>query len=344
MFMSNIYLDFRFCGFFIKRLYIFETQTYIDTISKNLPFKNNIQYDLKITLNNCLELSSEYKFIFNGLKTQKIKTKDDIFFYYKQYTIYVNNLNQDKLFNNNNLVSNSNAMQTCLNIVNKISRNFENIFIYGDTGVGKELISTLVHFNSYNNTTPFVVFNCALFKGYYDFLGLKKGSFSNACKSLKSVFEKAKNGILVLDNIDELDLKSQAILLRIVDNKYIKNLGSDLNRKLNLRIISITSSNPYKLLYDLKLRKDLFYRLSTYIIKVPDLIERLDDLDTLIDFYKDSYKLSYRALYSLKTKYYEGNLRELANLIDKLKINTTNKEIDISCFDYDTSSFFKYLV
>jgi len=330
--MKNLYLDFRLCGFLAKRIFIFDELTLIDT--KKFPCKNNKNFDLQVTLKNNLELlSTDSYFLFNGLKTKLINTKDDIFFNYKQFTVYINNLNGDNVFNDNKIIHKTKLMNDCIETVKKISRCSENILIYGETGVGKELIANLIHFNSVNNNEPFIVFNASLFKEDYDFLGLIKGAYTNSINNLKSIFERANKGIVVLDNVDELDLKSQAILLRIVENKNIKNLGSDIDKKINSRIISITNQNPYKLLEDLKLRKDLYYRLASHVIRVPSLIERHDDLSNIIEFLLGSHKISFRALNILKTKYYDGNLRELANLINKLKVNTNNNTIDIACFD-----------
>jgi len=334
--MKNLYLDFRLCGFLVKRIFIFDKTTYIDTT--RLPYKNNSQFDLKITLKNNLELFSVNSFfIFNSLRTRFISTKEDIFFNYKEYTVYINNFNTENIFNDNKIIYKSKLMSECIESVKKISRSTENILIYGETGVGKELIANLVHFNSFNNSGPFIVLNSALFKEDYDLLGLKKGAFTNGIKNLKSVFERAKKGILVIDNFDELDLKSQALLLRIVENKVIKNLGSDNSKKINIRVIAITNQNPYKLVDNFKIRKDLFYRLASYVIKVPSLIERYDDLSLIIEYFLGTYKITYRAMNILKTKYYDGNVRELANLIFKLKVNSNNKVIDISSFDNNIS-------
>jgi Nif-specific regulatory protein len=203
------------------------------------------------------------------------------------------------------------------------------VLVEGDTGTGKELIARTIHFNGARKDNPFVSQNCG---GIPDTLlaselfGHKRGSFTGAIRDKKGLFEIAHGGTVFLDEVGEMSPAMQTSLLRVLQEGEIKPLGSDLSKKVDVRVISATNKNLEKELQEGRIREDLFYRLSVFSIRLPPLRERVGDIPVLANhfvtkFAKKTKKpvkgLSREALDALSAYSFPGNVRELENEIER---------------------------
>ncbi len=215
------------------------------------------------------------------------------------------------------------------------------VMILGDTGSGKELIANLIHKNSHRNKSQILAVNCAsipkeLFES--QLFGHEKGSFTDAVKAHIGFAEAVGNGTLFLDEIGELDISLQSKLLRFLETKTFKRIGSNIDLSFKGRVISATNINMSKHMGDENFREDLFYRLSVLSIEVPSLEKRKNDIPILVKHFikKANHDLklnikgiSDNALEALKKRTYKGNIRELKNLVYNCVLNAHEDVIQI---------------
>lgn len=222
-----------------------------------------------------------------------------------------------------------------LKIAKKASKSNVNILILGESGVGKEVIANYIHENSKRHNEVFMPVNChAYSKGVLEseLFGHEKGSFTGAVNQKLGKFELANKGTIFLDEIGELSKSMQVKLLRVIDTKTIERVGGSEHISLDYRLI--TATNRDLLNCEEKLfRDDLFYRISTIILKVPSLRERQSDLPKLIDFFIgkssnklgiDIVKIDKNVIEYLLDYDFPGNIRELKNIIERLVVLSEN--------------------
>lgn len=204
-----------------------------------------------------------------------------------------------------------------------------NILITGENGTGKEVIARIIHFSSNRKSENFCPINCAAIPETLiesEFFGHKKGTFTGAIEDKKGCFEQADKGTLFLDEISEMPIGLQAKLLRAIEEKKIKPLGSNHEKHFDFRIISATNAQPQKLLKEKRLRQDLFHRLSTFVLNIPPLRERIEDISPLTCFFVNqiterrhqSKKWVHPEVFNyLKSYTFPGNVRELRNMVER---------------------------
>lgn len=206
------------------------------------------------------------------------------------------------------------------------AQNDASVFIYGETGTGKELFAQSIHYSGNRKEKPFLAQNCAalpeaLLEGIL--FGTAKGGFTGAMDRA-GLFEQANGGTLLLDEISAMPYDLQSKLLRVLQEDYIRRVGGTTDIPVDTRIIATVNETPEQLIAEGKLRKDLYYRLNVVAINVPPLRNRLDDIPLLVEtflakyskrFGKAIYKASEKALEKLKHYDYPGNIRELENII-----------------------------
>jgi len=217
-----------------------------------------------------------------------------------------------------------------------------NILITGESGVGKGLMTRLIHESSSRKDQPFIVINCAgipedLFES--ELFGYDPGAFSGAStKGKKGLLEVADKGTVFLDEIGDMSLRLQSKLLRVIEEKEMTRLGSTKTVKLNIRIISATNQDMPTLIEHKKFRQDLYFRVNVIPIHVPSLRERKEDIPVLVDaFLEKSSKqapgkkktLTEKALKLLIDYDWPGNVRELKNLMERISIMVKQDLIDI---------------
>ena len=246
----------------------------------------------------------------------------------------VYNLSKKILSNiGNQLIGNSEAIKTLINMMSKVAK-AENtsVLILGESGTGKELVAQGIHQLSRRSNKLFYSVNCSaipesLFES--EFFGHKKGSFTGALEDKQGWFEIADNGTLFLDEISDMPMGQQAKLLRVLEERKVSKVGSRTSKTVDVRMIAASNTKLEKLAMENKFRLDLFHRLSVFVINIPPLRERKDDIPLLLEFYLNQYnqqmqkqinKIDSAALSSLKAYDFPGNVRELKNILERAVI------------------------
>jgi len=223
----------------------------------------------------------------------------------------------------------------------KVCQYNSNVLIYGESGVGKEIIAKIIHQNSTRKSFPIIKINCASIPENLlesELFGYEKGSFTGANNAGKmGLWEAAQNGTLFLDEIGELPLSFQAKLLRAIQEKEIIRVGGIVPIKVDVRIIAATNKNLAVLMNQGLFREDLYYRLNVFPITVLPLRQRRDDIIPLVNWFTDKYneefqteiKLTKQAKEYLSNYPFKGNVRELQNLIQRIIINTEKQTVDV---------------
>jgi two-component system, NtrC family, response regulator PilR len=235
------------------------------------------------------------------------------------------------------IVGNSPAMRNIFKLIRQVAKTKTSILITGESGTGKELIAKAIHDESKQKDNPFVVVNCGgipetLMES--ELFGHKKGAFTGATQDKKGLFEAADNGTIFLDEIGELTLPIQVKLLRAVQERVFKPVGSNEDVSVDIRIISATNKKLEEEVIVGNFREDLFYRLNVIEIKVPPLRERKIDLRVLAQHFLEKYssemgkevtKISSYAIDLLNKYDFPGNIRELENLMERsVALSSTN--------------------
>jgi len=228
-----------------------------------------------------------------------------------------------------NMIGASKAMQTIYETIESVAKTDVNVLIVGESGTGKELIANAIHFNSLRSSREFVKVNCsALPKGLIEseLFGYSKGAFTGASQNHVGLIAQSKGGSLLLDEIGEMPIDLQPKLLRVLEERRYRPVGSSESFEADFRLISATNRPALQAVRDGILREDLFYRLSTITIHVPPLSQRSEDLQLLIEHFFQYFKERYdRPLTGLSRSAYQrlfayrwpGNVRELQNVMER---------------------------
>lgn len=196
------------------------------------------------------------------------------------------------------------------------------VLILGPSGTGKELAAQAIHKNSTRSEGPFISVNCsALAENLIEseLFGHNKGSFTGAISDRKGAFETARGGTLFLDEIGDLSYNLQAKLLRALENREVRPVGSDIVIKTDVRVISATHQNLFEKMNTSNFRSDLFYRLNVISITTPALFDRMEDFeDIFFNLCKEvRVRFSFKAIRLLKNHNWPGNIRELKNVVSR---------------------------
>jgi len=235
----------------------------------------------------------------------------------------------DTNYNFENIIGKSPVMKKIFEIVKQVSEANTNILITGATGTGKELIARAIHNNSSRKDKPFVPVNCgAIPENLYEseFFGYKKGAFTGADTNYEGLFKSADSGTIFLDEIAELPGHMQVKLLRVLQEKEIRPLGSSSTIKIDVRILASTNKNLEEEVKNGSFREDLFYRINVVELKLPSLAERKEDIPLLVDHFINKYNselnknikgVDNEVMKLLMSYDWKGNLRELENMIER---------------------------
>lgn len=220
---------------------------------------------------------------------------------------------------------NAQFLQT-VSLAKRAAENSATVFIYGETGTGKELLAQSIHYDGVRRDSPFLAQNCAampetLLEGIL--FGTAKGGFTGAVDRA-GLFEQANGGTLLLDEISAMPYELQSKLLRVLQEEYIRRVGGTEEIPIDVHIIATVNEPPEELIAAGKLRKDLYYRLNVVNINLLPLRERKDDIPLLVDsfldkhckrFGKELWMVSDDVIKTLRSYNYPGNIRELENII-----------------------------
>jgi two-component system nitrogen regulation response regulator NtrX len=215
------------------------------------------------------------------------------------------------------------------------------VLIWGESGVGKELVARAIHRESLRRDGQFVQVNCAAIPDELiesELFGHEKGSFTGATDRQIGKFEQADKGTIFLDEIGDMSLKTQAKVLRVLQEQELERLGSNRIIKVDVRVIAATNKNLEEEIIRGTFREDLFYRLNVIPIHVPPLRERKDDLAALVRHFADLFSrennfkrktFTQAAMERLKQHHWRGNIRELRNFVERLIIMSPGDQLDV---------------
>ena len=227
-----------------------------------------------------------------------------------------------------NLVGKSKGMEEVFEIVRTVVDNDVTVLITGESGTGKELIAEAIHYNSPRRAHPFVKVNCAAIPETLmesELFGYERGAFTGATKRKPGKFEVASGGTLLLDEIGDIPLATQAKLLRVLQEGEFERVGGEETIKVDVRIVAATNQNLPQAIKEKRFREDLFYRLNVVSIDLPPLRERKEDVPLLAQYFLKKYRAASRrvegiskgALDQLMSYRWPGNVRELENTMER---------------------------
>lgn len=238
-----------------------------------------------------------------------------------------------------NVIGKSKKMQELFELIENVAASDANILIQGENGTGKELIANAIHYNSKRAKGPFIKINCsAIPKDLIEseLFGYKKGAFTGASYDKEGLFEMAEGGSLLLDEIGEMPPFLQTKLLRVLQEREYRPIGSDRIVHVDFRLICSTNIDLDMALRDGRVREDLYFRINTITLRVAPLRERSEDIPLLCEHFLDKFRTRYQknvkaiapaAYHLLIRNRWPGNVRELENAIERAVLVTKGPEI-----------------
>ncbi|WP_419811817.1 sigma-54 dependent transcriptional regulator [Bacterioplanoides sp.] len=229
------------------------------------------------------------------------------------------------------LVGTSRQIQNVRELIMQVADKDVSVMIQGESGTGKEVVARNLHYHSHRRNKPFVPVNCGAIPAELlesELFGHEKGAFTGAINSRPGRFEMAEGGTLFLDEIGDMPLNMQVKILRVLQEHTFERVGSNKTLNANVRIIAATHKNLEKMIEEGTFREDLYYRLNVFPIDMPSLRERVEDLPLLLNELvsrlenekRGSIRFNSAAIMSLCRHDWHGNVRELANLVERLAI------------------------
>ncbi|MHB8835081.1 MAG: sigma-54-dependent transcriptional regulator [Candidatus Methylomirabilia bacterium] len=230
------------------------------------------------------------------------------------------------------IVGESPPMRALLAEVRKIADSRSNVLLLGETGTGKELFARAVHAQSSRHDKPFVPINCSAIPENLiesELFGYHRGAFTGAAAAKSGLFEEADGGTVFLDEIGELDQRLQSKLLRVIDDREIRPLGSTQSRRVDLRFVAATNLDITAAVAGGGFREDLYYRLNVITLRMPPLRERREDIPLLIARFIEQFAgelgkplatVDPEALGILQNHGWPGNVRELRNIVERVAL------------------------
>lgn len=279
--------------------------------------------------------------------------------------------NLSSIPSNTGLLGSSRSMEELKTHIRKVARTQAPVFIYGESGTGKELVARLIHHQSARAEQPFIAVNCGAIPANLmesEFFGHVKGSFTGANQDKAGFFNAADGGTLFLDEVAELPVDMQAKLLRAIQEKAIRPVGSEHEKPINVRLVSASHNDLHSMVDEGDFRQDLFFRLNVIQVNVPRLADRPEDIQLLARHFIRKYAqewampelhLDPKAEQALLAYSFPGNVRELENILQRaftmaegnsitledldLTIHTTSTTSEQNTHTIDTSNLEEYL-
>ncbi len=240
------------------------------------------------------------------------------------------------------LIGKSDAMQEIYDIIAKAAATPVTALIVGESGTGKELVARAIHYSSKRASAPFVPVNCGgIPEGLLEseLFGYVKGAFTGASESRAGFFQTADKGTILLDEVSNTSLAMQAKLLRVLQDKEVRMIGSNKSVNIDARILAATNKDLSGLVAKEHFRDDLFFRLNVLTINLPPLRDRGDDVLILARYFLGKYAKEFgasvsvftdKALSALRSYSWPGNIRELENLVQRMVVMVDGKEIEVT--------------
>jgi DNA-binding NtrC family response regulator len=227
------------------------------------------------------------------------------------------------------IIGHSPKMVEAVEIMKKVSSSIVTALILGESGTGKELAARAIHYNSPRRTRPFTAVNCAAIPENLiesELFGYEPGAFTGAASRSIGLFEASNGGTIFLDEVGDLPPLTQSKILRVLQDKEIRRLGSRESIKINVRIIAATNKDLEKEIAAKNFREDLYYRLKVITIELPPLRERKEDIPELVTFFIRKYNQEFgkrvkdieqSALKALRDYHWPGNIRQLESVVER---------------------------
>lgn len=248
----------------------------------------------------------------------------------------------DTLFNS---VGQSKAFKHVCHLIQRASASTVTVLLQGETGVGKEIVARGLHQSSDRADKPFIAVNCACIPPDLieaELFGVRKGAYTGATQSREGKFERANGGTIFLDEVIELNSRAQAALLRVLQEGEMERVGDNKVQHIDVRIVAATNEDLANAVKEGRFRADLFYRLNVFPVNIPPLRDRVEDIPLLIEHFLEKYHSMYnkktlgisdKALQSLLSYKWPGNIRELENMIERgIILTDNNRTIDMKSF------------
>ncbi|MFK2826989.1 sigma 54-interacting transcriptional regulator [Bacillus sp. B190/17] len=256
---------------------------------------------------------------------------------YARHKIYRKN---NTVYTIDDIITVNSSMEAVKRKIEKIAKTDSTVLIHGRTGTGKEVVAQAIHNLSERYNKPFISLNCGAVPANLlesTLFGTNKGSFTGS-EDMPGLFEQADGGTLFLDEINSLEISLQVKLLKAIEEKTIRRIGGKKNIIVDLRVVSATNEDPDILLEEKRLREDLYYRLGVVQIDLPNLADRKEDIDVLLEHYVNFYNshmnifiehVQKEVVDCFKTYEWPGNIRELKNAIETAFNNANTNEITL---------------
>ena len=237
------------------------------------------------------------------------------------------------------IITSDRRMREVMQLAKTVAQSKATVLIQGESGTGKELMASLIHENSTRASRPFVAINCAAIPENLlesELFGYERGAFTGAVSSKAGKFEFANGGTLLLDEISEMDIRLQAKLLRVIQEGEVDRIGGRKPIPVDVRIVATTNRNLADCVKEGSFREDLFYRLNVVNLTMPPLRERIGDVRILSAHFMEAYaqkngkqvaSFSPEALTLLESHVWQGNVRELENVVERAVITAKDAVI-----------------
>jgi formate hydrogenlyase transcriptional activator len=248
------------------------------------------------------------------------------------------------------IVGRSPALQAMLEQVKIVAPTDATVLIYGETGTGKELIARAIHSLSSRSEQSAVTISCAAIPSGLlesELFGHEKGAFTGAFARKIGRFESAHRGTLFFDEVGDIPLELQPKLLRVIQEREFERLGSSRAQQVNVRLVAATSRDLAQMVSDGRFRRDLYYRLNVFPIRLPPLRERSGDIPILVRYFVDKFAHQMKkdieivppdVMGSLRRYHWPGNIRELQNIIERAVILTPGKILHLPLTELEHSN------
>jgi two-component system response regulator HydG len=239
-----------------------------------------------------------------------------------------------------NVIGKSESMKSIYDLVSRISGANSNVLITGESGTGKEMIAKAIHESGPRASKPFVAINCTAIPENLlesELFGHAKGSFTGAIQRKRGLFEEANGGTIFLDEIGDMNVLLQSKLLRVIQERKIRAVGENNSIDVNVRVIAATHKDLKSAMRDGRFRDDLYYRLSVIPVQIPPLRHRREDIPLLAEHFLKKYSamnnmkargFTKRAVAKLMNMKWEGNVRELENVVERAVVLCNSSLVD----------------
>lgn len=318
--------------------------SFIEAAQKKMPTLPIILITAFGTIETAIEATRKgaFHFLVKPLKLNELLV-------YVEKALHYRNIQRHNLILKNELrtkhsfagiIGKSSEMQNIFDLIQRIAPSNANVFIHGDSGTGKELVARALHNLSARKNHPFIAINCTAIPDTLlesELFGHAKGSFTGAHQRKKGLFEEAEGGTIFLDEIGDMDMSLQAKLLRVIQEKRVRSVGDNVDKAIDVRIIVATHKDLKAAIRDGRFREDLYYRLSVIPITLPPLRHRREDIPLLAFHFLEKYAaqnarsvsgFTNAAMDQLMNMPWDGNIRELENVIERAVVLSKSNMID----------------